>query len=178
MKKPASLFGKHLFAFALITVAACAQNGDAPSLNALREIKVERQTILRLGGKMPQGVDVCDWTGTTCTLKQGTFGGAKTMSLTESESGLIARFCFYYGFMATDGMKEQIDSYKRLLGKPSKDSTVRKGSLDVRKVAWADAATSFDLSYKIGQTKAEASATLSDNALARPSSTPAPICKP
>lgn len=88
------------------------------------------------------------------------------MSLTKNESGLITQFQFDYGVMPTNAAKAQIDEYTRLLGKPSRDSTSTVGGLDERELEWSDSATTFELNYKTDQKQTEASATLSDNALA------------
>jgi hypothetical protein len=162
MKRPACLF-----ALTLIVFAGCRSSRAAKSLDTLRDIKIERRTILTLGGKIPQASDFCDWSGATCALKPGTFAGAETMSLSKTESGLISQFHFYYGVMPYDAVKAQIDDYIRLLGKPSKDTTVKNGAFDVHELMWSDSATTFELSYKTDGKQTEASATLCDNALAR-----------
>jgi hypothetical protein len=157
-----------LFAFALATLSGCRPSNAGQSLNTLRIIKVERQTILTLGAKMPLSADFCDWSGETCTLKPGTFGGTKAMSLTKTESGLISQFHFDYGVMSADAVRVQIEDYIRRLGKPSKDSTTKEGDIDLREIEWSDSATSFQLFYKTGHAQVDASATLFDNALASP----------
>jgi hypothetical protein len=156
------------FALASIVLLGCRPNNAEQSLNSLRIIKVERQTLLRLGSKMPESVDFCDWSGETCTLKPGTFGGTKAMSLTKTESGLISQFHFDYGVISADAVKAQIEDYTRSLGKPSKDSTIKEGDIDLHEVVWSDSATSFRLFYKTNRAQVEASATLSDNGLATP----------
>lgn len=88
------------------------------------------------------------------------------MSLTKTESGLIAQFQFDYGVMSTDAVNAQINDYSRLLGKPSRDSTSTIGDLDERELEWSDSATTFELTYKTDRQQTEASARLSDNALA------------
>jgi hypothetical protein len=163
MKKSACLF-----ALALIVFAGCRSNRSAKSLDSLREVKIERRTILTLGGKMPSTADFCNWSGATCALKPGTFGGAEAMSLGKTETGLIYEFHFYYGVMSTDAVNAQIDDYTRILGKPSTDSKAKIGEFDVRELVWSDSATTFELSYKSDRKQVEASATLSDNALAGP----------
>jgi hypothetical protein len=115
---------------------------------------------------MPQTADFCNWNGPTCTFKHGTFGGAEGMSLLKTETGLISQFHFYYGVKSTDAENVQIDHYTRLLGKPSRDSKVKIGESDGRMLGWSDSATTFELSYKADRDQVEASAMLSDNALA------------
>jgi hypothetical protein len=115
---------------------------------------------------MPPDVDFCDWSGATCELKPGTFGGTQGMSLSTTEAGLISQFHFYYGVKSTDAENVQIDHYTRLLGKPSRDSKVKIGESDGRMLGWSDSATTFELSYKADRDQVEASAMLSDNALA------------
>jgi len=158
----------YLLALLLTAFLGCRSNSSAQSLNALREIKIERRTVLTLGGKMPSVSDFCSWSGETCALKPGTFGGTKEMSLTETEAGLISQFYFYYGVTDIGAVQVQIDDYTRLLGKPSKDSTLRTGELDSRELEWSDSATTFVFSYKTDGKRAEASARLLDNALAGP----------
>ena len=150
----------------LMLFVGCRSGKDAKGLSALRKIKIERQTMLMLGGKMPSAADFCSWSGATCTLRRGTFGGAETMSLTKTKSGLIAQFQFDYGTMSADAIKTQIDDYTRLLGKPSRDSTSKVGDVDERELEWSDPDTTFELSYRTDQERTEASATLFDNALA------------
>ena len=156
-----------LFALTLTVFTGCRSAGASGSLNALRRITIERGTILMLGGNLPPAADFCNWSGMTCTLKPGTFGGTAAMSLTKTDSGLIAQFKFDYGVMSSDAIQAQIDDYTRLLGKPLRDSLSKSGALDSRELVWSDSATTFELSYRyvIGQKQAEASATLSDNAL-------------
>lgn len=154
------------FALALMVLAGCRSNSTAKSLDALREIKIESRTMLALGGKMPLNADFCNWSGDTCALKPGTFGGVEGMSLSRTEAGLISQFHFDYGVKSTEAVNEQIDHYTRLLGKPSRDSKVKIGEFDARELVWSDSATTFELSYKSGRNQVEASATLSDNALA------------
>lgn len=91
------------------------------------------------------------------------------MSLSRTGSGLIYQFQFYYGIISADAMKAQIDDYTHLLGNPSRDSLSKAGQLDSRELEWSDSATTFELSYKYGtdQSQAEASATLTDNMLAK-----------
>jgi hypothetical protein len=157
-----------LFAFALAALSGCRPSSSAQSLSTLRIIRVERQTMLTLGAKMPQPADFCNWSGETCNLKPGTFGGAKAMSLTKTESGLISQFHFDYGVISTDAVKVQIEDYTHRLGKPSKDLTTKEGDIDLREIEWSDSATSFHLFYKTGHAQVDASATLFDNALASP----------
>jgi hypothetical protein len=160
MKRPG-----YLLALAIIAFAGCQSNGSAQSLNTLREIKIERRTVLTLGGKMPSTVDFCNWNGTTCALKPGTFSGTKKMSLSVTESGLISRFNFDYGVTTMDAVQAQIDNYTHLLGKPLRDSASAAGISDFRKIEWSDSITTFEFSYKADGSQAEASAILSDNAL-------------
>lgn len=155
-----------VFVLTLIVFIGCRSNRAATSLDALREIKIERQTVLVLGGKMPPNADFCNWSGATCTLRSGTFSGAEAMSLSRTESGSIAAFQFDYGVMSADAVKAQIDDYAGRLGKPSTDSTVEDGEFHIRKLVWSDSATTFELSYKVRENQARASATLFDNALA------------
>ena len=161
-------------AFLLAGCAGCRSNTVSKPLDSLREIKIGRttffgqQTVLVLGGKMPQRSDFCDWNGATCSLKPGTFGGTETMSLGKTESGLISQFHFDYGVMSDDAVNAQIDDYTRRLGKPSSDSTVKNGEFDVHKLAWLDTTTTFELSYKSDRKETEASASLFDNSLAQP----------
>jgi len=156
-----------LFALTLTVCTGCRSAGAAGPLDALRKIKIERETILMLGGNIPPVTDFCNWRGMTCTLKPGTFGGTAAMSLTRTKSGLIAQFQFDYGVMFSDAIQAQIDDYTRMLGKPSRDSISKSGSIDFRELTWSDSSTTFELSYKYvtGREQAEASATLSDNAL-------------
>jgi hypothetical protein len=157
-----------LSALTLIVFAGCHPNNAAKGLDALRKIKIERRTILTLGGEMPQASDFCTWSGTTCAFKPGTFGGAETMSLNKTESGLISQFQFDYGLLSDDAINAQIDDYTHLLGKPSRDSTVKNGKFNVRDLGWSDSSTTFDLSYKTDGKQTEASARLLDNALSKP----------
>jgi hypothetical protein len=157
-----------LLALTLIAFAGYRSNGSAQSLSSLREIKIDRHTLLVLGGEMPSVADFCNWSGTTCNLKPGTFSGTKEMSLNKTKSGLISQFYFYYGVTSLDAVKTQIDDYTRRLGKPSTDSTTRSGDFDDRQLEWSDSATTFKLQYRADQRQAEASATLLDNALAGP----------
>lgn len=148
--------------------AGCRTNRTEKPLDALREIRIERRTILRLGGEMPQASTFCNWNGPTCTLNPGTFGGAERMSVSKTESGVISQFQFYYGVMSEDAVNAQIGSYTRLLGKPSRDSTAKTDQFDVRELDWSDSATTFELSYKTDRKQTEGSARLFDNALAGP----------
>lgn len=118
-----------LFALALIALSGCRPSNAAQSLNSLRTIKIERHTALTLGAKVPQSADFCEWSGTICTLKPGTFGGAKAMFLTKTESQLISQFHFDYGIVSTDAVQAQIEDYTRSLGKPSKDSVTKEGDV-------------------------------------------------
>jgi hypothetical protein len=153
-------------ALTLMLFAGCRSKENAKGLPALREIKVERGTMLMLGGKMPSASDFCSWSGATCTLRPGTFGGTEAMSLTKTESGLIGQFQFDYGVMSADAVEAQVDEYTHLLGKPSRDSASAVGGLDERDLEWSDSATTFALTYKTDQKQTKASATLSDNGLA------------
>jgi hypothetical protein len=69
--------------------------------------------------------------------------------------------------MSSDAVQAQINDYIRTLGKPSKDVTSKNAEGGSRKLEWSDSATTFELSYKYttDPNLAEASATLSDNAL-------------
>ncbi|HEY5382189.1 MAG TPA: hypothetical protein VIJ65_08030 [Acidobacteriaceae bacterium] len=158
----------HLFAVTSIIFVGCRPTKAATGLDALRTIRIEKRTILTLGGKMPQPSAFCLWTGTTCALKPGTFWGAKAMSLTKTESGSIYQFQFGYGMLSDDAVNAQINDYTRLLGKPSKDSTVKNREFNVRELEWSDSSTTFDLSYKTDRNQTEGSARLLDNALSRP----------
>ncbi len=153
------------FALALVSLSGCQTSSAAQSLNSLRVITVERQTKLTLGAKMPDSVRFCDWTGETCALKLGTFGGAKGMSLTKTESGLIRQFHFDYGMVSKDEAEAQIEDYIRSLGKPTKNSATRVGGDELREIEWSDPATSFKLVCKSSSAQAETSATLFDKAL-------------
>jgi hypothetical protein len=139
----------------------------------LREIRIGgskvfgAQTKLVLGVKMPDSTDFCIWSGAICSLKPGTFGGAKAMSLYKTESGFISQFRFDYGVMSNDAVYAQIDDYTRRLGKPSSDSTVRADEGGIHKIAWMDSATTFELTYKTSQDGTRASASLMDNSLAQ-----------
>ena len=155
-------------ALVLVALSGCRSSSAAPSLNTLRTIKVERQTLLTLGTKMPESANFCDWIGETCTLKPGSFGGTKTMSLTKTGSGLISQFHFDYGLISTESVNAQVEGYTRTLGKPSKDSIRKQGDVDVREVEWSDSVTTFQLFYKMCGTQVEASALLFDNALVAP----------
>jgi hypothetical protein len=150
----------------MMVFAGCRSNATAKSLDTLRRIKIERRTILTLGGKMPPDVDFCDWSGATCELKPGTFGGTQGMSLSTTEAGLISQFHFYYGVISTDAVNAQVDDYARRLGKFTKESKAKIGGFDAREIVWSDSVTTFELSYKADGRQVEASATLSDNALA------------
>jgi hypothetical protein len=154
-----------LLALALIAIVGCQSNASAQSLNTLRRIRIERDTILSLGGMMPPVANFCKWSGRICVLKPGTFSGAAEMSLSETESGLISQFRFYYGVTTLDAVKARIDDYTRQLGKPSRDSTVEAGGFDNRNLEWSDSSTTFRFSYKTDGKQAEASAILFDNAL-------------
>jgi len=156
-----------VLALSLVLLASCRPSNDAKGLNSLREIKIERRTILRLGEKMPPAADFCNWTGATCSLRPGTFGGAERMSLTKTDSGLIAQFTFHYGVISAEAVNSQIDEYTRSLGRPSRDSTSKSGEVEERELEWSDSATTFDLCYKTDQNQTEAKATLLDNALAQ-----------
>jgi len=90
------------------------------------------------------------------------------MSLTKTESGSIYQFQFGYGMLSDDAVNAQINDYTRLLGKPSKDSTVKNREFNVRELEWSDSSTTFDLSYKTDRNQTEGSARLLDNALSRP----------
>jgi hypothetical protein len=158
----------HLFALALLAIPGCRASNAAQSLNALRNIKVERHTMLMLGAQMPLATDFCDWSEATCTFKTGTFGGAKGMSLTKTKSGAISQFHFDYGAISTDAVKAQIEDYTQSLGKPLKDSTTKEGDFNLRELEWSDSATTFKLFYKTSPAQVEASALLFDNALAAP----------
>ena len=158
----------YLFALTLVIFAGCRPTSAATNLDALRKIRIEQQTILTLGGKMPQPSDFCIWSGTTCALKPGTFWGAKAMLLTKTESGMISQLQLDYGVLSDDAVNAQIDDYIRQFGKPSKDSTVKNGEFNVRELEWSDSSTTFDLSYKTDQNQTKASATLLDKALSRP----------
>ncbi len=160
MKKRTSLL-----VLALIAFVGCRSNGSAQSLSSLREIKIERRTILMLGGQMPSGAVFCNWNGTTCNLKPGTFYGTKEMSLSKTELGLISKFHFEYGMTSIEAVNAQVDDYTRRLGKPSRDSTTRSGDFVNRELEWSDSATTFKFQYSTNQKQAEASATLLDNAL-------------
>ena len=155
------------FALALTFFAACQSARAAGNLDTLRQIKIEKGTILILGGKMPLDADFCNWTGAICALKPGTFGGAEAMSLRTTEPGLIYEFQFHYGAMSSHAVQAQINDYTRTLGKPSKDVTLKNAEGGSRELVWSDSATTFELSYKYttDPNRAEASATLSDNAL-------------
>jgi hypothetical protein len=161
-----------LAAFALMDFVGCRSSTAPKGLNALREIKIGRgtvfggQTILVLGGKMPDGSEFCDWNGPICSLKSGTFGGAEAMSLYKTESGFISQFRFAYGLMSNDAVDAQIDDYTHRLGKPSSRSTVRADGVDIHKLVWMDSATTFELTYKTDPRKTDASASLLDNSLA------------
>jgi len=152
----------------------CRSGAVQKPLDSLREIKIGRstffgkQTILVLGGKIPARSDFCDWTGATCSLKPGAFGGAESMSLGATDSQQISMFHFEYGTMSNDAVNAQIDDYTQRLGKPSSDSNVRNGGTEVHRLAWADSATTFELIYQTGATETVASASLFDNSLARP----------
>ena len=158
--------------FTLTAFAGCRSHTAPKPLDSLREIKIGRstlfgkQTTLVLGGKMPESSDFCDWNGTTCSLKPGTFGGTETMSLCKTDSGLISQFHFDYGALSKDAVDAQIEDYTRRLGKPSSNSTVENGGIDVHKLAWQDSTTTFELTYKTDQKETEASASLFDNSLA------------
>jgi hypothetical protein len=162
----------YVCAFTLMGFAGCRSGTVLKPLDSLREIKIGRstlfgrQTILVLGNKMPEGSDFCDWSGATCSLKPGTFGGTETMSLCKTESGLISQFHFDYGVMSNDSVDAQIDDYTRRLGKPSSDSTVKNGDVGFHRLAWQDSATTFELTYETDPKKTEASASLFDNSLA------------
>ena len=160
MKRPSCLL-----ALAIIAFVGCQSNGSAQSLKTLREIKIERRTVLQLGGKMPTVEDFCNWSGTTCALKPGTFSGTKAMSLSVTKSGLISRLDFYYGVTTMGAVQAQIDNYTHLLGKSSRDSTSATGTSNLRKLEWSDSITTFEFSYKTDGSQAEASAILFDNAL-------------
>jgi hypothetical protein len=155
------------FALALTVFAACQSAGAAGTLDTLRQIKIEKGTILILGGKLPSDADFCNWTGAMCELKPGTFGGAEAMSLSTTEPGLIYEFQFHYGAMSSDAVQAQINDYIRTLGKPSKDVTLKNAEGGSCELVWSDSATTFELSYKFttDPNRAEASATLTDNAL-------------
>jgi hypothetical protein len=157
-----------VFALTLTVSAGCRSTGAAEPLDALRQIKIESGTILTLGGKMPPAADFCNWNGTICALKPGTFGGTEKMSLSKTESGLISKFQFYYGSLSSDAIQAQIDDYTRTLGKPSREVKSKTEGVNSRELVWSDSATTFELSYKYttDQNHAEASAALTDNALA------------
>jgi hypothetical protein len=161
-------------AFTLTGFAGCRSSTVSKPLDSLREIKIGRrtlfgrQTILVLGGKIPEASEFCDWSGATCSLNPGTFGGTESMSLRKTESGLISQFHFDYGVMSSDAVNAQIDDYIRRLGKPSSDSTAIDGGFDAHRLAWQDSATTFELTYKTDRNEIEASASLFDNSLARP----------
>jgi hypothetical protein len=157
-----------LFALTLTVSAGCRRAGGAEPLDALRQIKIEIGTTLILGGKMPPAPDFCNWSGTICALKPGTFGGTEEMSLSRTESGLISQFQFYYGSLSSDAVQAQIDNYTHTLGKPSREVTSKTGGVSSRELVWSDSATTFELLYKYttDQSHAEASAALTDNALA------------
>jgi hypothetical protein len=163
MKRSASFILLTLVAF-----AGCRSIRTAKSLDTLREVKIERGTILTLGGKMPPTTDFCNWSGAVCTLKPNTFGGTESMSLSETETGQISQFHFYYGLMSIDMVDAQINDYTRLIGKPPRDSKVKIGEIDVHRVKWTDSTTTFELTYKSDQQQIEGSATLSDNSLTKP----------
>lgn len=155
------------FAFALTVFAACQSAGAAGTLDTLRQVTIEKGTILILGGKLPSDADFCNWTGAMCELKPGTFGGAEAMSLSTTEPGFIYEFQFHFGAMSSDAVQAQINDYIRTLGKPSKDVTLKNAEGGSRELVWSDSATTFELSYKYttDQNRTQASATLSDNAL-------------
>src|ERR1700761_5672895 len=94
--------------FTLMIFAGCRSATAPKPLDSFRDIKIGRstlvgkQTILVLGGKMPESSDFCDWSGTTCTLKPGTFGGTETMSVRRTGSGFIYQFNFDYGALSND----------------------------------------------------------------------------
>jgi hypothetical protein len=157
-------------------IAGCRSSTVSKPLDSLRAIKIGRttlfgrQALLVLGGKMPESSDFCDWSGATCRLKPGTFGGTQTMSLDKTESGLISQFHFYYGVESDHAVAAQIDDYTRRLGKPSSDSTVKSGEFDVHKLTWLDTTTTFEVTYKTDRKgTTEASAFLFDNSFAQPS---------
>jgi hypothetical protein len=157
----------------LVGFVGCRPGPVLKPLDTLREIKIGRatlfgkQTILVLGGKLPESSAFCDWIGATCILKPGTFGGTETMSARKTDSGLISQFHFDYGVMSKDAVEAQIDDYTYRLGKPIIDSSARNGEVGVHKLVWADSATTFELAYETDPQGTKATALLSDNALAR-----------
>jgi hypothetical protein len=154
-----------IVAFVSLSLSGCKQISSAQSLSSLRTIKVEKQTLLTLGAKLPQATGFCDWNEEVCLFKQGTFGGVKSMSLTKTKSGLISQFHFDYGVLSADAVEAQIKDYTRRLGKPSRESTTKEGESVLREIEWTDSATSFRLFYKTDRGQVDASASLMDNAL-------------
>ena len=150
----------------LASLSGCRRSKAVQSLNSLRVIKVERQTLLTLGAKLPQATSFCDWGEEICLFKPGTFGGAKAMSLTRTKSGLISQFHFDYGVLSADAVQAQVEDYTQRLGKPSKESTTKEGESVLREIEWSDSATSFRLFYRTDRAQVEASASLIDKALA------------
>jgi hypothetical protein len=167
MRKQSITIASILFAFVANTIAACATGTPQHPLDLLRQIKIESQTKLNLGAKLPDGSDFCIWRGRTCTLKLGSFGGAQMMFLNVDQSGLIEQFHFYYGLVDSDRVHEQVGEFTTLLGKPAVDSTVKLGAYEIREVGWDDGITSYDLLFKTDGANIEESSVLSDNKLAR-----------
>jgi hypothetical protein len=144
MKDTAVVLAGCFFVLAANAVAASAPESASRALDGLRVIEVA-QAKLNLGARLPEGSDLCKWHGRICKFKPGTFGGAEMMFLNKTGTGLIAQFHFYYGLIDFARMKEQVETYTHMLGRPADDATVGLGAYEIRDVHWSGSITSFDL---------------------------------